>query len=125
MATSTPGGSAVHFVIRHDRLMGPPIASRFLLVGLDAHLRCCVASESGGARMGGHYNVTAAPEDLPLRALLDALSSLIARLESTETQLEIRQITRDVKSEEPVRPGRDTCQERRVPRHRRVHRCHR
>jgi hypothetical protein len=129
-----PGGSAVHFVIRHDRLVGPPIASRFLVVGSDARLRCCVASETGGARVWADYDVSTAPEDLPLRAVLDSLSTLIARLESTVTQLEIRQITReaeldadiaiskariaglpdqpvrpvgvrrDVKSEEPVRP---------------------
>jgi hypothetical protein len=129
-----PGGSAVHFVIRHDRLVGPPIASRFLVVGSDARLRCCVASETGGARVWADYEVSTAPEDLPLRAVLDSLSTLIARLESTVTQLEIRQITReaeldadiaiskariaglpdqpvrpvgvrrDVKSEEPVRP---------------------
>lgn len=90
-----PGGNSVHFVIRHDRLVGPPIATRFLVVGSDARLRCCVAPENGGARVWADYDVSTAPHDLPLRAVLDSLSSLIARLESTVTQLEIRQITRD------------------------------
>lgn len=90
-----PGGNAVHFVIRHDRLVGPPSASRFLVVGSDARLRCCVAPEHGGARVWADYDVSTAPTDLPLRAVLDSLSTLIARLESTVTQLEIRQITRD------------------------------
>jgi len=90
-----PGGNAVHYVIRHDRLVGPPLATRFLVVGSDARLRCCVAPESGGARVWADYEVSTAPHDLPLRAVLDSLSALIARLESTVTQLEIRQITRE------------------------------
>ncbi len=91
----SPGGNSVHYVIRHDRLVGPPIATRFLVVGSDARLRCCVAPENGGARVWADYDVGTAPHDLPLRAVLDALSTLIARLESTVTQLEIRQITRE------------------------------
>lgn len=90
-----PGGNSVHYVIRHDRLVGPPIATRFLVVGSDARLRCCVAPEHGGARVWADYDVSTAPHDLPLRAVLDSLSTLIARLESTVTQLEIRQITRE------------------------------
>lgn len=90
-----PGGNSVHYVIRHDRLLGPPIATRFLVVGSDARLRCCVAPEHGGARVWADYDVSTAPHDLPLRTVLDALSTLIARLESTVTQLEIRQITRE------------------------------
>jgi len=114
-----PGGNTVHYVIRHDRLVGPPSASRFLVVGSDARLRCCVASEHGGARVWADYVVSTAPDDLPLRAVLDSLSALIARLEHTVTQLEIRQITRDAEldadiaiskariaglPEQPVRP---------------------
>jgi hypothetical protein len=92
---NAPGGSATHFVIRSDRLAGPPAAVRLLVVGSDARLRCCVVAEGGSERVWADYDVSTAPADLPLRAVLDALSFLIARLEHNVTQLEIRQITRD------------------------------
>ncbi len=90
-----PGGKVTHYVIRSDQLSGPPIAVRLLVVGSDARLRCCVVSAAGGTRIWADYDVATAPEDLPVRAVLESLSALIARLEHAVTQLEIRQITRD------------------------------
>jgi hypothetical protein len=90
-----PGGKITHYVIRSDRLSGPPVAVRLLVVGSDARLRCCVVSAAHGTRVWADYDVATAPDDLPVRAVLESLSALIARLEHAVTQLEIRQITRD------------------------------
>ncbi len=94
-----PGGNAVHFVIRHDTLDGPPVAQRFVTVGSDARLRCCVVSAVDGSRIWADYDVSSAPDDLTLRVVLDALSELINRLEQAVTQLEIKQITREAQLE--------------------------
>jgi hypothetical protein len=83
-------------------MVGPPVASRFLVVGSDARLRCCVVPERGGARVWADYDVTTAPNDLPLRAVLDSLSTLIASMERTVTQMEIRQITRDAELDSDI-----------------------
>jgi hypothetical protein len=90
-----PGGRVTHYVIRHDRLAGPPSAVRLLLVGSDARLRCCVIADQGGARIWVDYDANSAPADLSVRVVMRALSALIGRLEQTVSELEIRQITRE------------------------------
>ncbi len=97
-----PGGNAVHFVVRHDRLVGPPSANRFLVVGSDARLRCCIVGDYGGARIWADYDVATAPEGLPLRVVLDALSEIIARLEQTVIQLETRELVREAQLEADI-----------------------
>ncbi len=97
-----PGGNAVHYVLRHDRLAGPPAANRFLTVGSDARLRCCVVADRGGARLWADYDVATAPDDLSLRVVLDALAALIARLEQAVTKLEARQLERELRLEADI-----------------------
>jgi len=101
-SASGPGGNAVHFVVRHDRLVGPPSANRFLVVGSDARLRCCIVADHGGARIWADYDVSTAPEGLSLRVVLDALSEIIARLEQTVIQLETRELVREAQVEADI-----------------------
>ncbi len=93
---NSPGGNSTHYVLRHDRLGGPPAAIRLLLVGSDARLRCCVISESGGARIWADYDVGSAPADLSMRTVMEALSTLIGRLEKAVTRLESTALTREL-----------------------------
>ncbi len=97
-----PGGNSVHYVIRHDRMVGPPSAMRFLTVGSDARLRCCVVADHGGARIWADYDVASAPEDLSLRVVLDALSEIVARLEQSVIQLESRELAREAQLEADI-----------------------
>ncbi len=97
-----PGGNVVHYVIRHQRLEGPPGAMRFLTVGSDARLRCCVLSEYDGSRIWADYDVSTAPDDLSLRTVLDALSELVSRLEQAVTRLEARQLAREAQLEADI-----------------------
>lgn len=97
-----PGGNALHFVIRHDQLDGPPVGQRFVTVGSDARLRCCVVSAADGSRIWADYDVSSAPEDLTLRVVLDALSELINRLEQAVTRLEAKQLAREAQLEADI-----------------------
>jgi hypothetical protein len=97
-----PGGNAVHYVVRHDRMVGPPSAVRFLTVGSDARLRCCVVADHGGARIWADYDVSSSPEDLSLRVVLDALSEIVARLEQSVIQLESRELAREAQLEADI-----------------------
>lgn len=97
-----PGGNVTHYVIRSDLMTGPPSAVRLVVVGSDARLRCCVVSAASGTRVWADYDVATAPDDLSVRAVLESLSALIARLEQAVTQLEIRQITRDAELEADI-----------------------
>ena len=101
-SSNGPGGNAVHFVVRHDRLVGPPSANRLLVVGSDARLRCCIVADLGGARIWADYDVATAPEGLSLRVVLDALSAIIARLEQTVIQLETRELVREAQVEADI-----------------------
>jgi len=101
-SSNGPGGNAVHFVVRHDRLVGPPSANRLLVVGSDARLRCCIIADHGGARLWADYDVATAPEGLSLRVVLDALSEIIARLEQTVIQLETRELVREAQVEADI-----------------------
>lgn len=105
-SSTGPGGSAVHFVIRHDRLVGPPSANRFLVVGSDARLRCCIVADAGGARIWADYDVATAPDGLPLRVVLDALAAIVARLEQTVIQLETRELVREAQLEADIAAAR-------------------
>ncbi len=97
-----PGGNSVHYVVRHDQLEGPPMGQRFVTVGSDARLRCCVVSAIDGSRIWADYDVSSAPEDLSLRVVLDALSELINRLEQAVTRLEAKQIVREAQLEADI-----------------------
>ncbi len=101
-SSTGPGGNAVHYVVRHDRLIGPPSANRFLVVGSDARLRCCIVADHGGARIWADYDVPTAPDGLSLRVVLDALSEIIARLEQTVIQLETRELVREAQLEADI-----------------------
>ncbi len=97
-----PGGNSVHYVLRHDRMDGPPSAIRFVTVGSDARLRCCVVADHDGSRLWADYDVSTAPNDLPLRVILDALSALINRLEQSVTRLEAIQLEKEIQLETDI-----------------------
>lgn len=106
VSSSSPGGNTTHFVLRHDRLVGPPSAIRFLVVGSDAGLRCCVVSEHGGTRIWADYDIATAPADLPMRVVLDALSALIAQLDEAVTHMESTELTRELQLEADIAASR-------------------
>lgn len=98
----SPSRRVTHWVIRSDRIDGPPAATRLLVLGSDGRLRCCVIGSNGGARIWADYDLSTAPEDLSQRVVMQALSALIGQLERTVTDLEIRQITRDAELEADI-----------------------
>ena len=55
-----------------------------------------------GTRVWADYDTTTAPEDLPLRVVLDALSGLIASLEQSVTRLEHSALTRELQLEADI-----------------------